>query len=153
MSLLYLQHHDAAKLALAYDSATGEYREVLRGADLPESKLARGFYVSAGGTFVGVYASDKGPVCFHGRTRYRLAEPGYQADLSSTPEQGRSFSLQRDQEELFRIHYAPPAALGSPYWPDDDEEFNDFFAWLKSNLGNPKFFSYYTDPSIAAPAP
>ena len=61
--------------------------------------------------------------------------------------------MRRDQEELFRVHYAPAAALGSPYWPDDDEEFNDFFAWLKSNLGNPKFFSYYTDPRIAAPAP
>jgi hypothetical protein len=144
MSQIYIRNRYSNSRVLHYDAKTGTHNE-LAVADLPVgAELRQGYYVEADGKFIGIYASATNPVLFCNKLRINLQELGFRAEVTEGSE-GKEFRLFYYSDCLVHAHYVANPPSGNPFWPED-EEFNDFFLWLKNNLNQSRFYKNYTDP-------
>ena len=141
---MLLDHYIEASRVLRYDPETGSSEE-LRREQVPEgTETAFGFYTSVGDDIWGVHASPDGPILFHGRDRFRLADRSSEIELAPGERQNR-FVFRQGGAARAECMY--PRAKGTDWGYDSwstEEESIDFFLWLKRQVGTPDFNVRYT---------
>lgn len=135
---VFVRHHDVASREVAVDPHTGALRrDVARGPDEP---LGRGFFRDVDGRIYGVCASPRGPLFFTDRESTPLAEGAWAARYPPGP-YPRRFELVAGG--VLRACVDVPAPENpDPF--DDDDTWNDFFAWLAAGADEPAFHRYLT---------
>lgn len=147
---IFLRHHDLFDRLLVYDPVTGDYREVYRSQKPAGARLWTGFYVVVEAQAIGVFATATGPVFFFNEQRVRLFPDRIRAAVEREPRgDGRRFTLSVDGRPVFAVTYTPPPAGVDPY-ADDDETFQDFFAWLSAALAAGGLYNAYAVDGDAA---
>ncbi len=141
---VYLRHHDLVGRLLAYESATGEFRELLK-VDRPVGeKLWRGFYLTLSAHVVGIYSTARGPVYFQDAVRTPLSRARTRATVLRGVSPGvNRFDLEVAGETVARFDYTAPEFGQNPFDPYDDEEMADFFVWLTAGISNGSLFDFY----------
>lgn len=155
---IYLRHHDLADRLLAYETATGEFRELLRSRKPAGTHLWRGFYLTLSDQVVGVYSTARGPVYFHDAERHILPRDKTTIAVTRDTQPGMNrFHLSVGDETLAHFDYTAPVFGQDPFDPYDDEEMADFFVWLTAGLTTGNLFEVYAADGAAArwdePAP
>lgn len=142
MESIILRNHDAYREVLQYNPQTGHYEEKSRDQVSLDKLDAKGFYVNTGNSVIGVYASTEGPICFCNDQRFPLANPACRVELNTSID-GNQFILSWNEQIQFSISYRPTPYREYDSWSATDEDV-DFFAWIKSNIADPTFYTYYT---------
>lgn len=138
---IYLRNREAYDRVCRFNPENGDYTEVER-VELPDSLvLWRGYYKKIEKVFIGVFASEKGPVLFVNKQMYLLKKGLYRFNLVSL-ENENEFSFFYEGNEKFSIKYPRIKSLWTN--PYEDEEFVDLIVWLYNNMNDEDFYNYYT---------
>jgi hypothetical protein len=147
---MYLSNFDKFNSYLFLDLASGKSQVEVLSSPPNEDVRLRGLFVKEQDFLVGMYASRKGPVVFHGE-QFWLCELGRVAAKSeSTSFNKRNFVFRLDGHDVFSIDYTPREGVGTnPY----DQELSDvdLFALIEKNLASPQFFKNYVDAHVPSP--
>lgn len=140
MSTEIIKHKYLSDCFLLRDSNNGAVSEVkvLPPGQLPRIKAS---YTKHAGKFIGVYASEKGPVMFIDTATLPFANTSWVVTLAKL--NGRNqFSVQQDGKEIFKADYQPAT-------PDDfdacsDTESVDLFSWIAAKRHDSEIFQMWT---------
>ena len=143
MSKIYIRKKNEHPMVLEYQLGLGPVRQ-FAAVNLPDGvEKNRGYYVEVDHVFIGVYSSKNGPVFFHDKKEYFLADDGYSAEVQK--KKGKHiFSLKYKNKVCVEIKYQPVEDINFDNW--STEETMDFFLWLTNalNTRREKFVQYRT---------
>jgi len=141
---IYISNHDNSKMVCEIKNETGEFIEKER-QELPEMiNFWRGFYKNNELGFIGVFASNIGPILFINQTTYPLIKGGYDVKWLKKGKEidKREFFIYYEGKEIYKIEYDEVKCLYiNPY--EEDEEFRDFYMWMYKNKDDDNFYNFY----------
>ena len=128
---IYIRNFDLFKYVCEIDSNNGIIAERER-SSLPETiQMWRGFYKNIENGFIGVFASNIGPILFINQDTYPLIKGEFDFKWKKTgfDKKKREFEFYYKGTKVFKIKYPEVKCYyTNPY--EEDEIVRDFFLWL-----------------------
>jgi hypothetical protein len=145
---IYIQNHDVYKYVCEINTQSGTIIEKER-TEGSHIETWRGCYKNTDTGFIGVFASDIGPVLFINQDTYALIKDDYDIELIKKGKnlKKREFTFCYKEKEIYRTEYDEVICYyANPY--EEDEVFRDFFVWMYKNKTDENFYRYYTYSEI-----